>query len=91
MPWSIQGRLKVCVAKSGFITAPGISKAWRSALAFVLKWTHGLGSVCVTEISAAMINQAIHGFEKEPLLTDDLVRTGRQALKQQESVSSDVK
>jgi hypothetical protein len=38
-----------------------------------------------------MINQAIHGFEKEPLLTDDLVRTGRQALKQQESVSSDVK
>lgn len=35
----------------------------------------------VGEISAAMLHEVMHGFEKEPLENDDLVRIGRQALK----------
>ena len=58
----------------------------KNAFASVLKWTKGVGNVCITEISAAMIDQALHGFEKEPLLNDDLVRIGREALKKQETV-----
>ncbi len=40
--------------------------------------------VDVTEVSAAMLHQVMHGFEKEPLENDDLVRIGRQALKMAE-------
>ncbi|KPM36032.1 Succinate-semialdehyde dehydrogenase [NADP(+)] [Neonectria ditissima] len=83
-----QGQIEVCAAKSGFITAPGIALAWRTAFAFVLKLTHNLASVGITEISAAMLNQVVHGFEKEPLFTEDLVRIGREALKKQETESS---
>ncbi|KAK7430743.1 hypothetical protein QQZ08_002787 [Neonectria magnoliae] len=76
-----QGEIEVCAAKPGFITAPGIALAWRSAFAFVLKLTHGLASISITDISAAMLDQVIYGFEKEPLFTDDLTRIGREALK----------
>jgi hypothetical protein len=35
-------------------------------------------SVDVADISAALLNQVINGFEKEPLTNDDLVRIGRE-------------
>lgn len=38
-------------------------------------------SVTVTEFSAAMIDQVVNGFEKEPLMNEDLVRIGRRVLK----------
>ena len=43
-----------------------------------------LPNVDVAEISAAMLHEVIHGFEKEPLENDDLVRIGREALKNAE-------
>ncbi|KAL9090939.1 MAG: hypothetical protein Q9159_001682 [Coniocarpon cinnabarinum] len=36
--------------------------------------------VAVEEVAAAMLNQSMHGFEKEPLLNDDLCQMGKQAL-----------
>ena len=40
--------------------------------------------VDVGEISAAMIHEVMHGFEKDSLENADLVRIGREALKSTE-------
>ena len=37
-------------------------------------------SIAVEEIAAAMIDQVVRGFEKEPLLNEDLSRIGKQVL-----------
>ena len=52
--------------------------------ATIMKYVMSLPNVDVTEISAAMLQEVVHGFEKEPLENDDLVRIGRQALKNAE-------
>lgn len=43
-----------------------------------------MGNVDVREVSAAMLHEVVHGFEKEPLENEDLVRIGRQALERAE-------
>ncbi|EXJ77854.1 hypothetical protein A1O3_09013 [Capronia epimyces CBS 606.96] len=72
------GDLEVCVAKPGWITAATFTR--KSIMAFVLRWTASVPSVTVSEISAAMIDQVAHGFDKEPLMNEDLVSIGRRAL-----------
>lgn len=67
------------MAKPGLITAPG--QILKTIFATVLKYAMSLPNVDVTEVSAAMLHEVIHGFEKEPLENDDLVTIGRQALK----------
>ncbi len=67
------------MAKPGLITAPG--QILKTIRATVLKYVMSLPNVDVAEISAAMLHEVIHGFEKEPLENDDLVKIGRQALK----------
>ncbi|KAF7563554.1 hypothetical protein G7046_g565 [Stylonectria norvegica] len=76
--------VEVQIIKSGFITAPGY--ILKNVFASILKWTKGVGNVCIAEISAAMIDQALHGFQQEMLLNDDLVKVGQDALKLQEGV-----
>jgi len=66
------------VAKPGWITAATFTT--RSIIAFVMRWTIGLPSVSVSEISATMLDQVANGFDKEPLMNDDLVRIGRRVL-----------
>jgi len=39
-----------------------------------------LPSLSVVEMSAAMLDQVLNGFEKDPLTNEDLVRIGRRAL-----------
>lgn len=36
----------------------------------------------VKEVSTAMLHQIIHGFEKEPLDSDDLLKISRRAVKE---------
>ena len=50
-------------------------------MATTLNIVMGLPKVNVEDISAAMIHEVMHGFEKEPLENADLVRIGREALK----------
>ena len=50
----------------------------------LLKYVVRGPNIGVREISAAMLHSVIHGFEKEPLENDDLVRIGRQALESAE-------
>jgi hypothetical protein len=73
-----KGDLEVCAAKSGWITAATFST--RSVVAFALRWTVSVPSVAVNECAAAMLDQAANGFEKEPLLNEDLVRIGQRVL-----------
>lgn len=77
-----KGAVEACVAKPGLITAPG--QILKTMFAMGMKYLMSLPNVDVAEISAAMLHEVIHGFEKEPLENDDLVRIGRQALKDAE-------
>lgn len=74
-----KGAMEACVAKPGMITAPG--QYLKTAFATVMKYAMALPNVDVSEISAAMLHEVVHGFEKEPLANDDLVRIGRMALR----------
>lgn len=71
--------MEVCVAKPGLITASG--QYLKTIGATLIKYVMSVPIVDVGEISAAMLHEVMHGFEKEPLENDDLVRIGRQALK----------
>jgi len=42
-----------------------------------MNWVGIVPNVAIIEIAAAMLDQVITGFEKEPLQNDDLVRIGR--------------
>ncbi len=68
----------MCVAKPGWITAATFTT--RSIMAFAMRWTVSIPSVTVTECSAAMLDQVANGFDKEPLVNEDLVRIGRRVL-----------
>ncbi|KAJ7743545.1 putative nucleoside-diphosphate-sugar epimerase [Mycena olivaceomarginata] len=67
-----------CVAKPGLITHSYAS----SFFALGLRLAMGVPSVRLEEVAAAMLQQVntAHGFEKEPLQNEDLVRIGRRAL-----------
>jgi len=52
----------------------------RSIVAFAVRLVISMSTVSVTECSAAMLDQAVNGFEKEPLVNEDLVRIGRRVL-----------
>ena len=45
-----------------------------------MKYAMSVPNLTVEEISAAMLDEIINGFQKETLENDDLVRIGRQAL-----------
>ena len=70
--------LQVCVAKPGLIIAPG--EYLRSIGAAAMNLMGIVPNLAVGEVSAAMLHQVVHGWEKEPLENADLVRIGRLAL-----------
>jgi hypothetical protein len=49
-------------------------------MAFAARLVMSMRSVSVTECSAAMLDQVVNGFDKEPLENEDLVSIGRRAL-----------
>lgn len=71
--------VEACVAKPGIILTTG--KVLQSIFATALKWAGVVPNISLTEIAAAMLDQVVNGFEKEPLLNDDLVRIGNKILK----------
>lgn len=54
--------LEVSAARPGLITGPQIFK--------------GVPSLGADQCAAAMLHEIVHGFSKDPLLHDDLVRIG---------------
>ncbi|KAM0504556.1 hypothetical protein ACHAP6_004060 [Verticillium nonalfalfae] len=68
---------EACVAKPGFITS--YSTAVSSAAAAALSVTVVIPNIDVETIAAALMHQAVAGFEQETLRTSDLKRLGRAA------------
>jgi hypothetical protein len=67
--------IQVCVAKPGLIT-----QDWdvpRLAFSVLAKLHSGVPSIRVYDIAAAMLQQVRDGFEKEPLMNEDLQRIGQ--------------
>lgn len=73
-------RLEVCVAKPGLII--GVKDYLKPVLAIGLRLTKRVPSIDVDEVAAAMLYEVTHGFSKEPLLDEDLVRLGKAQLSQ---------
>ena len=71
--------MEACAAKPGLITTRG--QYLKTIFATFLQYVMSVPNIDVSVISAAMLHEVIHGFEKEPLGNDDLVRIGNQALK----------
>jgi len=69
-------QFEACVVKPGLITHDAASVA----RAEQLKASMGIPSITVEEVSASMLHQVLHGFEKEPLDNEDLVRIVKGAL-----------
>ncbi|KAI0116494.1 NAD(P)-binding protein [Nemania sp. FL0031] len=68
------GGIEVAAAKAGLVTEPGDFK--RAAMGFAVKVTTGIPSINVGTLVAAMLDQVVNGFEKEPLTPHDLIRIG---------------
>ena len=66
------GAVQAQIAKSGFINAPGK----------VIPKVPGLPTIELEDISAALLDQAIEGIEKDTLFSDDMTRIGQKALGQ---------
>lgn len=73
--------IEVCVAQPGMVTSS--ATFWRSVQAtlfgFTNMFTRAIPNVSRTELTAAILDQVVHGFEKEPLTNADLVKIGRAA------------
>lgn len=75
------GAVDVGVAKPGIIVKPGLSLA--SIAATMGSAFSVLSTVGLEECAAAMLDQAVNGFEKETMLNEDLKRIGQGARGQQ--------
>lgn len=76
-----KGSVEACVAKPAMVT--GHSTLVRSVWGTAMRWTGVIPNVSVEELAAAMIEQVKDGFEKEPLMNDDLKRIGQEILAKQ--------
>ena len=74
--------VELSAARPGLILTP--RQTFKAVFLTLLKYTVGLPSLYVGEVAAALLHEVVHGFEKESLENDDLVRIGKQALTQGE-------
>jgi hypothetical protein len=74
------------VARSGLIEGPGIGvlKRLRNR---ALQTVINLPGIHLNVISAALLDQSINGFEKDTLMTEDMVRIGNTALAELDTVA----
>ena len=70
------GKVEACCAKPGLIYNTG------NMLAGAFRWIPApIPIISVGEVAAAMLDQCVVGFEKEPLMSADLARIGSAVLK----------
>ncbi|KAI1095261.1 NAD(P)-binding protein [Rostrohypoxylon terebratum] len=69
--------VEACVAKPGFITAPG--EIMKSIAGTMIQLIVGIPSISVVDLAKAMLDQVVNGFEKEPLMPEDLARIAKKA------------
>lgn len=72
------GQVEAAVVRPGLVTST--ATVFRAVWGSAMRWS-GLGtSIPREELAAAMLDQALHGFEKDTLSNDDLARIGSKAL-----------
>ncbi|KAF3071122.1 putative nucleoside-diphosphate-sugar epimerase protein [Daldinia childiae] len=67
--------VEASVAKPGYITAPG--EIIKSITGTMIKLIVGIPSISVVDLATAMLDQVINGFEKDPLMPEDLIRIAK--------------
>lgn len=72
------GQNEACIARSGLITSR--ATALRAVWGPLVSWTNVVLNITVEEVSAAMIDGVLNGFEAETLQSEDLKRIGKRAL-----------
>jgi len=78
LAFSIEHEVQASVAKPGLITTPG--KILHGAFASAMNFAGIVPNISVNEVAAAMLDQILNGFEKDPLMNDDLARIGKAVL-----------
>ncbi|KFA69545.1 hypothetical protein S40285_07275 [Stachybotrys chlorohalonatus IBT 40285] len=73
------GMVEACIAKAGIIQDPKVGAMTKMGHV-VIQTISGLGKITVPTISAALLNQAVYGFEKETIHNEDMNRLGQKAL-----------
>ncbi|KAH8678206.1 hypothetical protein BX600DRAFT_451685 [Xylariales sp. PMI_506] len=76
------GAVEASVAKPGLITSENHGLL-RKAQTLLMKVTIAVPTVDVQVMAAAMLDQVVNGFEKDPLMNEDLERIGQAALSKQ--------
>ncbi|KAI0593184.1 hypothetical protein F4775DRAFT_608201 [Biscogniauxia sp. FL1348] len=70
------GAVQACVAKPGIIDSPGREK----------RTVPGVPNIELCDISAALLDQVVNGFEKKALSNEDMIKAGRKALAKQKKL-----
>ncbi|RCI08057.1 hypothetical protein L249_7861 [Ophiocordyceps polyrhachis-furcata BCC 54312] len=83
-----QGALQVAVAKPGLIHVPDSTGQLMRALQFVGCALIGLPQITITDIAAALLDQAVNGINQETLDNENLARIGQKALTVQQEKAS---
>ncbi|OBT63707.1 hypothetical protein VE03_06186 [Pseudogymnoascus sp. 23342-1-I1] len=74
------GAVEACVAKAGIIDAPGRTGLVMRTVGSIGRAIIGLPILDVSDMAAALLQQAVNGIEQETFFTADLVRIGQKAL-----------
>jgi hypothetical protein len=74
------GTMDACVAKMGLVNSPGRFGVLIRALQTAGRTVIGLPKIELSKVAAALLDQAVNGFDKETLINEDLIRIGQQAL-----------
>ncbi|KKP00182.1 hypothetical protein THAR02_07706 [Trichoderma harzianum] len=80
LAYARENKIDACVAKPGFMTG-GPFNPLRTVLGLVFRLTP-FGTLPVQTVAAAMLDQAVTGFEKEHLGIEDLKRIGTKAIEE---------
>ncbi|KAK4450617.1 hypothetical protein QBC34DRAFT_402944 [Podospora aff. communis PSN243] len=80
------GSVEACVAKPSLVTSS--STLLRSIAGTAVRVTGIMPTIGIEELAAAMLQQIRDGFEKEPLMNDDLKRIGQEVLAKEKANSS---
>ncbi|XXG97485.1 hypothetical protein Hte_003788 [Hypoxylon texense] len=67
--------VEASVVKPGIVTASGA--ILRNIMGTAMQWTTGIPSINVIDLAAVMLDQAVNGFEKDPLNPEDLARIAK--------------
>ncbi|KAI1102028.1 NAD(P)-binding protein [Jackrogersella minutella] len=66
------GGVEASVARPGFITEPGAIV--KSMVGAVVQFVVGIPTISIVDLAAVMLDQVVNGFEKDPLMPQDLAR-----------------